>query len=95
MTVHDKNELCEKIREIYPDIGDCGIDVDVEYDEAEKVWVVDLRKDQHGLKTYLELDEADACMNGRQCVSLGVQIGQLTDNIKILKPPYRAFKIKE
>jgi hypothetical protein len=94
MTVHDKNDLCEIIREIYPDIGDCGIDVDVEYDEAEKVWVVDLRKDQHGLKTHLELDEADACMEGKQCVSLGIQIGQLTDNIKILKPPYRSFKAK-
>ncbi len=38
--MHDKKELCEKIRSIYPDIGECGIDVDVEYDEAKKAWTV-------------------------------------------------------
>ena len=28
----DKAELCSKIVEIYPDIGECGIDIDVDYD---------------------------------------------------------------
>ena len=80
----DKNELCEKIRAIYPDIGECGIDIDVEYDEDKKAWVVDLKKDQHELKTHLEPEEANACMDGKQCVSLGIQIGQLKENIKAL-----------
>jgi hypothetical protein len=93
--MYDRKVLCEKIKEIYPDIGECDIDIAVEYDEAEKVWVVDLKKDQHALKTHLELDEADACMDGKQCVSLGLQIGQLMDNIEILKPPYRGFKSEE
>ena len=82
--MHDKKELCEKIRSIYPDIGECGIDVDVEYDEAKKAWVVDLKKDEHELKTYLELQEADECMEGKQCVSLGLQVGQLRTNIEKL-----------
>ena len=82
--MHDKNELCQKIKEIYPDIGECGIDVDVEYDETKKAWVVDLKKDKHELKTHLEPDEADACLEGKQCVSLGIQIGQLKENIKAL-----------
>ena len=43
--MHDKRELCEKIRSIYPEIGECGIDVAVDYDEAKKAWIVDL---QHG-----------------------------------------------
>lgn len=29
----DKAQLCEKIVEIYPDIGQCGIDVEVETDQ--------------------------------------------------------------
>ena len=82
--MYDKKELCEKIRAIYPDIGECGIDIDVEYDEDKKAWVVDLKKDQHELKTHLEPDEASACMDGKQCVSLGIQIGQLKENIKSL-----------
>ena len=40
----DKNELCKKIRSIYPDIGECGIAVKVEYDQLNKRWVVDLKK---------------------------------------------------
>jgi len=82
--MHDKKELCEKIRSIYPDIGECGIDLDVEYDEAKKAWVVDLKKGEQELKTHLELQEADECMEGKQCVSLGLQIGELRANIEKL-----------
>ena len=81
-TMHDKTELCHKIKSIYPDIGECGIDVNVEYDETKKAWVVDLKKDEHELKTHLDLQEADECMEGKQCVSLGLQIGQLKANIE-------------
>jgi uncharacterized protein (UPF0335 family) len=78
----EKKELCSKIREIYPDIGECGIDVDANYDEKQNRWVVDLKKGRHHLKTYLEEGDAEACMQGRQCVSLGIEIAQLKDNIE-------------
>ena len=42
--MHDKKELCEKIKSIYPDIGECGIEVDVDYNETKKAWVVDLNR---------------------------------------------------
>lgn len=80
--MHDKKELCEKIRSIFPDIGECGIDVNVDYDETKKAWVVDLKKGKHELKTHLEPNEADDCMAGKQCVSLGIQIAQLRANIE-------------
>jgi hypothetical protein len=80
----DKKELCEKIRELYPDIGECGIDVDVEYDEAQKAWVVDLRRGEQKLKTYLEHSDADSCMLGKKCVGLGIEIAQLRGNIERL-----------
>ncbi|MFZ7125198.1 MAG: hypothetical protein ACOWWM_03470 [Desulfobacterales bacterium] len=78
----DKKELCEKIRQIYPDIGECGIDVDVEYDDAQKAWVVDLKQGDQELKTYLEDSDAELCMLGKQCVSLGIEIAQLRSNIE-------------
>ena len=31
----DREELCKKITEIYPEIGECGIDIDVTLDEAK------------------------------------------------------------
>ena len=80
--MHQKEELCNKIRSIYPEIGECGIDVSAAWNEGKKAWVVDLKKDEHELKTYLEPEDADACMDGKQCVSLGVQIAQLKANIE-------------
>ncbi len=82
--MHDKNELCEKIRKLYPDIGECGIDVRVDYDLDQMAWVVYLKKDQRELKTFLEDSDADLCMDGKQCVSLGIEIAQLRDNISRL-----------
>ncbi len=80
--MYEKKQLCEKIRGIYPDIGVCGIDVDVEYDEGKGAWLLNLRRDNHELKTHLELEEADQCMEGKQCVSLGLQVAQLKANIE-------------
>lgn len=80
--MYDKKQLCEKIRGIYPDIGVCGINVGVEYDEAKGAWIVNLKRDNRELKTHLELEEADQCMEGKQCVSLGLQVAQLKANIE-------------
>ena len=81
----DKEALCAKITELYPDIGDCGIDIDVDYDEEKQAWIVDLKKDKFELKTYLEDGDADKCMLGQQCVGLGIEIAQLRTNIERLK----------
>jgi len=82
--MHTKEELCEKIKAVFPEIGACGIDIMVDYDKQNKAWVVDLKKEGHELKTFLEDSEAQQCMDGKQCVSLGLQIGQLRKNIEKL-----------
>ena len=74
-------ELCRKITDLYPEIGECGIEVDVIHDEDKRVWVVDLKKEGHELKHYLEYTDADDCIDGKQCVSLGLEIAQLRKNI--------------
>lgn len=82
--MYSKEELCEKIKSVFPEIGACGIDLMVDYDKQNKAWVVDLKKDKHELKTFLEDSEAQQCMDGKQCVSLGLQIGALRKNIEKL-----------
>lgn len=77
-----KDELCEKIRDLYPDIGECGIDVDVEFDETNQRWVVGLKKGSRQMKTFLEEGDAKLCLKGRQCISLGIEIAQLRDTIE-------------
>ena len=80
--MYDKEQLCNKITEIFPEIGECGIDVDVNFDADKNVWVVSLEKDSHTLKHYLDLPEADSCMEGDKCVPLGLEIAQLRKNIQ-------------
>lgn len=77
----NKKELCDKIRSLYPDVGECGIDVNVDYDDTNDRWKVYLKKDKKELKTFLEPGDADLCMKGKQCVSLGIEINQLKDSI--------------
>jgi hypothetical protein len=78
----DKQELCEKIRAIYPDVGECGLDVKAEYDQEQRRWTVWLKKGKHELKTFLEDGDAETCMDGKQCVGLGIEIAQLRANIE-------------
>ncbi len=80
--MHDKKELCNKIVKMYPEIGQCEIDIMVNWNDKKNVWVVDLKKDNHELQHYLEESDADACMENKQCVSLGLEIAQLVNNIK-------------
>ena len=80
--MHDKEELCRKITELYPDIGEGGINIDASFDKKKNVWVIDLKKDEHELQHHLEIPDADDCMNDKQCVSLGLEIAQLRKNIE-------------
>ena len=47
--MYNERELCEKIRSLYPDIGQCGLDVQVSWNEPEKTWLVHLEKGTHTL----------------------------------------------
>jgi hypothetical protein len=84
-TMIDRKELCDQIRRLYPDIGECGIDVDVEYDQSQKSWVVHLKKNNQKLKTFLEEGDAEKCMLGQKCVGLGIEVAQLRANIERMK----------
>lgn len=79
--MHNKDEICETIVSLYPDIGVCGVDIEVQFDEPKHAWAVQLHKDEHHLTHYLEIPDADACIDGKQCVSLGLEIAQLRRNV--------------
>ena len=79
--MYDKQALCRKITGLYPEIGECGIDSEVDFEKAANAWVVRLNRDGRSLKHYLDIPEADRCMEGEQCVALGLDIAQLKTNI--------------
>ncbi len=79
---HTSEELMAKLREIHPEIDRHGLDLSVEFNHEKDAWIVDLKKGEHELTTHLERKDADACMEGVQCVYLGVQIGQFIANFE-------------
>jgi hypothetical protein len=48
----------------------------------ENTWMVHLKKGSHKLDHFLETIDADSCMEGKKCISLGLEIAQLMKNIK-------------
>ncbi len=76
---YDNKELCSKITEVFPDIGQCGINLGVDYDDEKKAYVVNMEKGSKKIKTHLEPEDADMCMDGKQCIGLGMQIAQFRD----------------
>ena len=71
-----KESLCKKIHDLYPQIGECDIDLIVNWDPERNAWAVDFKKGVHRIKHYLENEDAAACMDGNQCLSLGLEFGQ-------------------
>ena len=82
MQLIDKKRLCKQIHQIYPEIGECGVDVDIQYDRLKGAWIV--RLEHAGRRHYKHLETQDAleCLEGERCVTLGMQIGQLIANAK-------------
>lgn len=79
-----KIDIYNKIKFIYPDIGDYEKDVRIDFDQEEHAWVVDLKSGRKHLKTYLEETDAEVCLGKNKCFGVGIQIGQLRDNLKIM-----------
>ena len=72
----DKAQLCDKLHEIYPEIGECNIDLNVNWDNERNVWAVDFTKNGDKIRHYLESEDADLCMDREQCMNLGIEFGQ-------------------
>lgn len=68
---------------MYPEAGKCGQDFQVDYDEANHAWVVDLHDGRVYLKTFDEEEEVDTCLDADQCISLGLQFGQFRRNLDL------------
>lgn len=74
--MYTKTEICEKIHHIYPEMGECDIDLNVNWDEERKVWAVDFFKNGQPVRHYLEDADAAPCLEDQQCIGLGIEFGQ-------------------
>jgi hypothetical protein len=83
--MNTQEQVCQKIRSVFPDVGECGIDMEVSFAEEKNAWAVNLKRNGNELTTYLELDETDSCISREKCVGLAFQISQLKHNVEHLK----------
>ena len=78
----NQDALAAKLKEMYPEIVQHKLDLDLEFNQDKNYWVVKLSKGDHRLHTLLDQKDALACIEGTQCVYLGVQIGQFVKNFE-------------
>ena len=75
--------LKDKVLEMYPELKEHDVAVNVVFDPAKDAYVVRMHKGAEELTTHLERSDADDCMNGVKCVSLGIQIEQFVKNFAL------------
>jgi hypothetical protein len=75
--------LKDKILEMYPELEQHGVAVNLVFDGAKDAYVVKMHRGTHELTTHLERQDADECMNGVKCVSLGIQVEQFVKNFAL------------
>jgi hypothetical protein len=76
----DPQELKKKIIEIYPEIEKYSVETEVNFDDETDSWVVTVRKGDNELSTHVEKQDAESCLQGKECVYLGTQIGRFIQN---------------
>lgn len=81
---HNEAEVKAKLLEMYPEIEQHQLSLDLESHPDEGYWIVKLERGHHKLHTHLEFADADACLEGVQCVYLGAQIGHFVSNFELL-----------
>lgn len=75
-------ELKEKLHELYPEIQEFGLSMDIIFDEQKDAWVVSFEKEGHRRHAFLDKKDADACIAGTSCIYLGVLIAQYIKDLE-------------
>ena len=81
----DPKALEAKLREMYPGIEKHGCDLSLNFNDRKNAWIVKLSRGDHELTTHLEEEDARRCLEGVECVYLGVQIGQFVNNFELVE----------
>ncbi len=79
----DQKALESTITQMHPEITKHGLSLSLSFDADTDSWIVKLSKGKHKLTTHLEKKDAEACLDGIQCIYLGVQIGQFVKNFEL------------
>ncbi len=71
-----KEDLKSKIIQLFPEIDQYGLELDVERDESQDAWLARVKKNENELATHLDEKDVEECLAGVKCYNLGIQLGQ-------------------
>ena len=78
----NREMLDSRLRKMYPEIVKHDLSLSLSFDPGKDAWIIKLVKGKHELTTHLEKKDAEACLEGIQCIYLGVQISQFIENFE-------------
>ena len=73
-----------KIKALYPDMVRYQVHVDSAYDDSQNIWRVKFSKGKYVLETVLEATDVELLMSGKRCLSLTVELQQMSDSLTLL-----------
>jgi hypothetical protein len=74
--------LEDKLMEMYPEISANGIHLRLALDEERDAWVINFEKGGSTRYAFLDKKDADACMDGQQCIYMGVLVEQYIQDLE-------------
>jgi hypothetical protein len=75
----DPKALEGKIKQLYPEIDQHGIDMSSHWDDVTKAWMIRLAKGGNTLETHIESQDAEDCLSGTKCVYLNTQLSRFVE----------------
>lgn len=77
------DELKAKILDFYPEIEKHQLQTDLTFDKDKNAYVIKIKKGKHELTTFLDKPDADACLDCKKCVYLGLHIAEFVKNFEM------------
>ncbi|MBS3780691.1 MAG: hypothetical protein KGY41_09875 [Desulfovermiculus sp.] len=69
-------ELKQKVLALFPEIEQYGLNMDLKYDADQDAWLLTVSKGQETLSTHLEEQDVEACLTGKECYHVAMQLGR-------------------
>ena len=69
-------QVCDQLSSLYPDFGQCGENLDVNWDGDNQAWAVEFEYNGSKIRHYFENEDAAACIIEDRCVGMGIEFGQ-------------------
>jgi hypothetical protein len=74
------NALENKIREMYPEIVEHGMDVAAALEPATGEWLVRIGREGDEIATHVGAKDAEECLDGGRCMMLAAQLGSFVND---------------